>query len=518
MRIATAEDMRRIDREAVEKHGLTIQALMESAARAVLEVLEVQVPSLPRKTFGVVCGPGNNGGDGLALARFLRKRKASVVVLFRGDPEDLREEPKRQFEKTKAARVPVIVLGDSAALSQAPALLGECDELVDALFGTGLSRAVEGLDRELIRLINASGKPVTAVDLPSGLSADTGQVLGEAVQATRTITFGLPKPAFFTPNGSSRSGKWTVADIGFPKALLESDNLVTRMTEARQVTAMLPTYDSSTHKGTRGRLVLVAGATGLTGAAALSAWAAQRIGAGLVTVACPASLNAILEVKLTEPMTAPVPEVEGGFLSAKAAPRVLALCSKVNAVVLGPGVGRHHETGRLMKELVLKLSVPMVVDADALNLLGGMTEVFRGARAPIVVTPHPGEAAGMLKTTIPDVESRRLAVAKQIAREYNVTVVLKGPFTVIAVPSGEVWINPTGSRALGTAGTGDVLSGVIGGLLAQRRSPRDAAVAGVFLHGWAGERVERRLGPDGILAGDLLPELPRVLRRARNLG
>jgi hydroxyethylthiazole kinase-like uncharacterized protein yjeF len=237
----------------------------------------------------------------------------------------------------------------------------------------------------------------------------------------------------------------------------------------------------------------------------------------LVTVACPESLNAILEVKLTEPMTAPVPEVEGGFLSLKASGRILHLATNVNAVVIGPGIGRHRETGQLLRDLLTKLTVPMVVDADALNLLGGQLDIFKTLKVPVILTPHPGEAAWLLKTTINDVEQNRVKVAKHIAEGYNVVVVLKGRFTVIAHPQGEVRINPTGNRGLATAGTGDVLSGIIGGLVAQRLPAFDAATAGVYLHGLAGEKASRRLGPDGLMAGDLLPLLPRLLRQVREI-
>jgi NAD(P)H-hydrate epimerase len=226
-------------------------------------------------------------------------------------------------------------------------------------------------------------------------------------------------------------------------------------------------------------------------------------------------LNSILEVKLTEPMTAPVPEVEGGFLSLRATGRILNLATNVNAAIIGPGIGRHRETGQLLRDLLTKLTVPMVVDADALNLLGGQLDIFRAAKAPVVITPHPGEAAWLLKTTINEVEQNRVKVAQQIAEGYNVTVVLKGRFTVIANPQGEIRINPTGNRALATAGTGDVLSGIIGGLIAQRLSTFEAATAGCYLHGLAGERAGRRFGLDGVMAGDLLPILPRLLRRLK---
>lgn len=515
MKLATAQDMRKIDELAVKEHGLTISQLMESAGAAVVRAMEETWEGLPEKTVGILCGKGNNGGDGLAAARLLKQKKTSVVVILAGEEGDLSPEAKGQYQKAKSAKVPIIPLLDGGGMKAVRAALEECDLLVDALFGTGLSRPTEGTSRELIQTAKSLGKPVVAVDIPSGLSADSGSPLGEALPAQMTVTFGLSKIGFYTPIGSTFTGRVVVDDIGFPPALLNAPFLKHELTERETVQRALPKYDENTHKGTRGRLVIVAGATGLTGAAALSAYGAQRIGAGLVTVACPESLIPILGVKLTEPMTAPVPEVEGGFLSLRAAGRILHLTTNVNAVVIGPGIGRHRETGQLLREILTRLTVPMVVDADALNLLGGQLDIFKAVRVPAVLTPHPGEAAWLLKTTINDVEQNRVKVAKQIAEGYNVTVVLKGRFTVIASPEGKVRINPTGSRGLATGGTGDVLSGIIGGLLAQRLSPFEAATAGVYLHGLAGERASRKLGPDGLLAGDLLPLLPRLLRKLK---
>ncbi len=513
MKLATSQDMNKIDAAAVQDHGLSIARLMESAGTEVFRELETHYSPLSKRTVGVLCGKGHNGGDGLVAARLLKNAKASVVAVVLGDAESLAEETAGQLQKAKAAKVPILYLEESEKLPSIQVALEECDLLVDALLGTGLSRPVEGLAKDLIRLVKGLGKPVVAVDIPSGLSADSGTPLGETLSAQRTVTFGLPKVGFYSPTAPTFLGKWRVAEIGFPSELLNASFLKHELTERETVRKILPHYDDYTHKGSRGRVVVVAGATGLTGAASLSALGAQRIGAGLVTVACPESLNAILEVKLTEPMTAPVPEVEGGFLSLRAAGRILHLCTNVNSVVIGPGIGRHRETAQLVRELLTKLPLPMVVDADALNLLGGQLDIFKAARAPVVLTPHPGEAAWLLKISISEVEQNRLKVAKQIAEGYNVVLVLKGRHTVIASPKGEIRINPTGNRALATAGTGDVLSGVIGGLLAQRLSPFDAATAGVYLHGLAGERLARRMGLDGLLAGDLLPMFPKVLRQ-----
>jgi NAD(P)H-hydrate epimerase len=515
MKLATAEDMRKIDELAVKEQSQSILGLMEKAGAAVVKALEETWGDLEDKTVGLLCGKGNNGGDGLVVARLLKRKKVSVVVVLLGEAEDLFGEPLQQVQKVKAAKVPIIPLTNADGLKTIRMALEECDLLVDALFGTGLSRPMDGVCRDLVQMVKTLGKPIVAVDIPSGLSADFGSPLGEALPAQLTVTFGLAKVGFYTPIGSTYTGRVMVDDIGFPEALLAAPFLKHEITELSMVQRSLPKYDENTHKGTRGRVIIVAGATGLTGAAALSAYGAQRIGAGLVTVACPESLIPILSVKLTESMTAPVPEVEGGFLSLKATGRILHLTTNVNSIVIGPGIGRHRETGQLLRELLTKLTVPMVVDADALNLLGGQLDIFKALRAPAVLTPHPGEAAWLLKTTINEVEQNRVKVAKHIAQGYNVTVVLKGRFTVIANPQGDVRINPTGNRGLATGGTGDVLSGIIGGLLAQRLSPFDAATTGVYIHGLAGEKASRRLGPDGLLAGDLLPYLPRLLRQLR---
>ncbi len=515
MKLATSQDMKKIDEMAVKEFSVTVGKFMESAGQAVVDAMESKFGILSHKTVGVLCGPGHNGGDGLVVARLLKENKSSVVAVVVGDPEDMAEETLKQFQKAKTVKVPILFLKGSEGLKSVQVALEECDLLVDSLFGTGLSRPVEGLFRELIRAVKTLAKPIVAVDVPSGFSSDAGVPLGEALTAQLTVTFGLSKIGFYSPTAPAFLGEWKVDKIGFPEQLLNAPFLKHEITEPEMVRKCLPSYDDYTHKGTRGRVLIVAGATGLTGAATLCALGAQRIGTGLVTVACPESLNSILEAKLTEPMTAPVPEVEGGFFSLKAAGRIIHLATNVNSVVIGPGIGRHRETGQLLRELLTKLTLPMVVDADALNLLGGQLDIFKAVKAPVLLTPHPGEAAWLLKTTINDVEQNRVKVAKQIAQGYNVVVILKGHHTVIANPKGEVRINPTGGRALATAGTGDVLSGILGGLLAQRIPLFEAATAGVYLHGMAGDKASKRMGPDGVLAGDLLPLLPKVLRLVR---
>jgi ADP-dependent NAD(P)H-hydrate dehydratase / NAD(P)H-hydrate epimerase len=514
MKLATADDMKKMDGLAVKDYGLTVARLMESAGTAVVRALAGHWPDLKDRKVAVLCGKGNNGGDGLAAARMLKMRKVPATVVLLGGPETLGPEPRLQYQKAKAAKVPVFCWTgpDGAAARKA---MEKSDLLVDALFGTGLSRPLEGEALDLLRTAKRLGKPVAAVDIPSGLSADSGCPLGDALPALFTVTFGLSKPGFYTPTGAAFAGRVLVDDIGLPPELLSAPFLKHELTDPERVGESLPSYDENTHKGTRGKLLLLAGSTGLTGAAVLSAYGAQRIGAGLVTVGCPESLNGILEAKLTEPMTLPLSEAEGGVLSEGAEEKILRTLAGMDAVVIGPGVGRHPETGRLLRSLLPKITLPMVLDADALYLLGGEPGWFRSLRAPVVLTPHPGEASSLLGISTAEIQRDRVQVAKQMARDYNGTAVLKGRFTVIAGPEGHVRINPTGNRGLATGGTGDVLSGMIGGLLAQGLSPFEAAASAVFIHGWAGERASRRMGPDGLLAGDLLPLLPRLLRSLR---
>lgn len=510
MKIVTASEMRRLDQRAVGEYGIPVRRLMESAGEAVVAVLRERFA--PLRFAGVVCGMGNNGGDGFVAARLLKRMGVRVAALLAGDPLRLPSEPRRQYDRARAVGVRFRTRADAAAVREA---LSDCDVIVDALFGTGLSRPLTGEPLAIVRAINRIGRPVVSVDVPSGMSADDGSPRGDSIRAAITVTFGLPKLGFYTTEGRARVGTVVTADIGFPRELLDDAAFRHAFPERAEIRGLLPRYGEDIHKGTRGRLIVAAGSAGLSGAAALCATAAQRIGAGLVTVACPRSLNPILEVKLTEPMTAPMPETADGGLTERALGSILRLASRADAAVVGPGLGRHPRTARLLTGLLPRLPVPVVLDADALNLLGGRPSRLKVVKAPVLLTPHPGEAARLLRTDVAAVERDRVRVAKEIARGYNAVVVLKGHQTVVADPRGQVRLNPTGNRALATAGTGDVLSGVIGGLLAQRLSPFDAAVAGVYLHGLAGERASRRIGLDGVLAGDLLPILPRVLRDLR---
>lgn len=516
MKLAGSADMRRLDQEAVEVHGLPVSRLMEAAGAAAARELERAFGPVRGKTVGVVCGKGNNGGDGLVAARRLKARRARVLAVLAGDPAGLRGEPAVQLDRARRAGVSLLSVSDRLSLQAALEALGRCDVLVDALFGTGLDRPVEGLPLELIRGMNRLEKPVLAVDLPSGLSADTGAPLPEAVRARWTVTFGLPKKGLCTPVGARHAGEWTVDPIGFPEALLRAPFLTASLTEPQEIAAWVPPFPEDVHKGSRGRVLVVGGGPGMSGAPALAALACLRCGAGYVTVACPKRVHDLLEIRVTEAVTAALPETDEGFLASSAAERILELSKSADAVVVGPGIGWAGETAALLREILPALTLPLVVDADGLYHLSGNPELLGGRKVPAVLTPHPGEAARLAGRTVLEIEGDRLRVAGDLASRYNSVVLLKGRYTAVAEPGGALRVNPTGSRALATAGSGDVLSGIVGALLARGLAPFSAAAASAYLHGLAGEEAEREIGPDGVLAGDLLPRIPAALRGLRN--
>jgi NAD(P)H-hydrate epimerase len=359
--------------------------------------------------------------------------------------------------------------------------------------------------------MNGSGIPILAVDVPSGLDADTGRAEGPCVRARQTVTLALPKLGLLLHPGRGLAGDLVVADIGMPRALIAEAEAAVCVTGEEDVRSRLPARPPDAHKGTFGRAFLLGGSVGMTGAAALAAEAALRAGAGLAFLGCPSSLNAILEAKLTEVITVPLPETESGGISDSGSDVVRAQIGASQAVAIGPGLGRHPRTAALVRQILKECAAPIVVDADALNVVAPAGPGTFPPRA--VLTPHPGEMARLLGTNTGTVQSNRVATAARAAREWECVVLLKGTPTVIAAPSGEVWLNPTGSSGMATGGTGDVLTGLTAGLLAQGLSPLAAALCAAYVHGRAGERAAGRLGEAGMLAGDVLTAVPHIFRQ-----
>ncbi len=502
--LVTAEEMRGLDRHTIEERGVPGELLMECAGQLVAREAEALLAAGGQ--VWILCGAGNNGGDGWVAGRHLHARGVAVQVVSAVPAERLRGDAAANASRAERIGVPV-----NARLRPQPG-----DVVVDALFGTGLGRPVEGEPARWIRKLGQrpAGVPVLAVDLPSGLDADTGQVLGVAVQADVTLTLGLPKLGLALEPGRQHAGRIRVGRIGI---LDEAPGLAPQAETwtRRAVGALLPARPRHGHKGTFGHLLVAAGSEGMTGAAALAAHGAGRVGAGLVTVACPAGTNPVLEVKCTEAMTAPVAETSEHAFALEAEKAILELAAGRDAVVLGPGIGRAGETLALVRRLAERLSVPLVLDADGLLAFREALGVLKARRAPTIVTPHPGEAATLLAQTTAEITADRPAAARALARESGAVVVLKGAGTVTAEATGRLAVNPTGGPVLGSGGTGDVLAGVIGGLLVQGVPPFEAAHAGAALHGAAGDRFAAQRGEAGLLAADLPELLPGVLATYR---
>jgi NAD(P)H-hydrate epimerase len=506
----TASEMRALDRWTIE-HGTPGATLMERAGAGAARVLRERLRR-PRGPIVVVCGRGNNGGDGFVIARHLRRAGTPVEVWLAARPEEVQGDAATMLARWRRGRGTVHELTTQAAVAALTRRLERAATVVDALFGTGLNAPVRGTAAEAIAAIGRCGAPVLAVDIASGLSADTGLPLGAAVRATVTATFGFPKIGQLVYPGVDHTGLLAVVDIGIPPAAVAAVAPRGSLLEAHEVGRILPPRARDAHKGDFGHVLAIAGSRGKTGAALLAAQACGRAGAGLVTLAVPASLQAVLEAQVREAMTAALPDTGDGAAALADGNDLEALLRGRAAVVCGPGLGLAAETRALVAHVARRCSVPLVLDADALNALAG-THVLHERAGPTVLTPHPGEMARLLGTDVAAVQADRLAAARGFARAQRVVVVLKGARTIVASPDGGAAISPAGNPGMASGGTGDVLAGVIGALLAQGIDPFEAAALGVFAHGAAGDAVARRQGEVGLLAGDLLAELPATFAR-----
>jgi len=514
-RVVTAEQMREMDRRASEEFGVPSLFLMENAGRAVADEAARMLGDARGKVILVVCGPGNNGGDGFVAARHLSQAGALPVIVYVGDRDKAKGDALANIKIAEGMGLDVVVIAD---LRRDWAKTPDRPELIiDALLGTGIKGEVREPYAGAIARINggatSSDCSVLAVDIPSGVDADTGQLLGPAVKADVTVTLALPKIGLVTYPGASWVGELVVADIGIPEEAMRGiPGDATYLAGWHNAIGLAFLRPQDAHKGHYGHVAIVAGSVGMTGAAALAAMGALRIGTGLVTVAVPESLNDIMEVKLTEAMTIPVPEGKARAFGLASLDRTLAIIAERDAAVIGPGFGRDEDTIAFTLKLIRKLTKPAIIDADALYAVSRDLSVLDKCKAPLVITPHPGEMATLLGTTAEQVQSNRLGTARAFAKEHGVAVVLKGAGSVIARPEGTAYINTTGTPGMATGGTGDVLSGMIGGLLA---GPHAAVEAAVYLHGRAGEIAAQRLGEAAMIAGDVADSIGCALLELR---
>ncbi len=511
MRILNSEQMREADRRTIEEIGIPSIVLMENAGRQVVAAIETAFADRMSGPIAVVCGRGSNGGDGFVVARTLHQRGGDVAVFVIGSIGDIRGDARSNLEILGRLGVSVVEVADEQTWELHFSEIARAGLIVDAMFGTGLKAPLSGMMETLVADINGSGIPVVAIDLPSGLSADTSNLVGDCIDAAMTVTLGAPKLPLILPPAEAKAGDIVIADIGIPFEVIESVappriDLLTRDDVRELVVPRQP----DGHKGDFGHVLIVGGSRGKTGAPHLSGSAALRSGAGLVTIAAPRSCQPTIAALAAEYMTEPLDETAEGSIAESALDRILEL--EPDVIAAGPGLGRDPSTVAFVHALLDRTSSPLVLDADALNAFAGNAGRLSSRQGrTIVLTPHPGEMARLLGTTVEDVQGNRLEVSRHFATLHHVYVVLKGHRTVIATPDGELFINPTGNPGMATGGTGDVLTGMIAAWLGQLLDADAACKLAVFLHGAAGDLAEADEGEVAMVAGDVLSHLGDAL-------
>jgi NAD(P)H-hydrate epimerase len=508
MKLVTAEQMRAVDKAAIEGRGIPSEELMENAGHGIAEhILLFLAGAEETPHFSIFCGKGNNGGDGYVVGRHLAQAGCDVTFYFLGPIDKLSKDARLNFDRVAGMGLELVEVKSELDL---PEYL-QTDFVVDAIFGTGFSGAPRGLAGKMIEYINDRPCPVISVDMPSGLNADNGQHEGEVVRATYTFTLALPKYGLYVSPGREMAGEASVVPIGIPPEVVQEFDFKVDLTGLIDLTWLLPDRPAEGHKGTFGKVLLVAGSLGLTGAAAMAAKSALRAGCGLAKIATPRSVLPIIAPMCQEATGHPLPEVsKKGALATRALGEIRELAESHDSLAIGPGIGQHHETAELIRRLVAKLDKPAVIDADGLNLLAGHMDIIKEKpdSDQIVLTPHPGEFFRLAEKRVSNDIHERLKTAADFAAEYGVVLVLKGSPSVIAEPGGRTWVNPSGNDGMASGGTGDVLTGVIASLLAQGLNPIGAAVAGCFLHGLAGDFAADEMTARALIAGDMIEFLP----------
>ncbi len=505
MKICTVQEMRECDRKAVEDYGLSETILMENAGHAVYEVIKREFGLVARR-FVVLCGGGNNGGDGLVVARKLHSSGVAVLVYLLVEEDAVSGTARTNLEAAVRAGIPVQRLYASGDLH----LVRSSDVIIDAMLGTGLSRSPEGLYAEVIEHLNASSHLVVAVDTPSGVNGDTGATGGVAVRATCTVTFGLPKRGNLLPPGRELCGRLYVTHLSFPPSLYDSVGHV----ETSQLVP-LPARPLESHKSDYGDVLFIAGARSYLGAPVLAAMSFLRAGGGYARLATPATLAPLLGSRASEAVIMPLQETADGSVALSNLDELCAMSERIDMVVAGPGLSLNEETQELVRYLVARVSTPVLVDGDGLSAIARDVSCLRNRRAPTVLTPHAGEMARLLGCAVAEIEQDRVAAVQEAARTLGGIMVLKGSSTLIGEASGPISLNLTGNPGMATAGCGDVLTGTIAAVSGMGLDLRSAAVVGAFLHGLAGDLATEEKGPDGMIATDVVEHLPAATRLYR---
>jgi len=503
--------MKKIDKKAMEDLGIIGPILMENAGSYISREILKRFPKINKNSVGIVCGKGNNGGDGFVVARHLFNRGCSPHVILLAKKEDLKGDAELNCHIADQMGIPILEVTDEEGWRKNRDEVIHSDIIVDAIFGTGLTEPVKGRYVKIIEDINQANSYKVAVDIPSGISSNTFQIIGPCIQADLTVTMAAPKIAHIFPPTESYMGNLVIADISAPPFLFDEESLNIEFIEKGYLVPYFKKRENDTHKGTYGHLFILSGSVGKTGAAALAGKSALEMGAGLVTVGTPQSCLPVVAGFMMELMTEPLSETKEGTLSENALGRINDLLKGKDAVLIGPGISTHESTSKLILSLLPSIKVPTVLDADALNIISSNPEVLKSMAGPVVVTPHPGEFARMVHATTKDVVGKKLELVPQFARKYGVYVVLKGYRTVTAAPDGKVFINPTGNPGMATGGAGDVLSGIIASMVMQKGDFLEAILASIYVHGLSGDIGSREIGEKSLVAGDIIKYLPQAV-------
>lgn len=505
MKLVTSETMRQMDKAAIEGENIPSEELMENAglgiAQAIMADFLIDEEEL---SFTIFCGKGNNGGDGFVIGRHLFKIGCEVEFYCLASKDNLSKDSQLNFIKAEELGIPIYEISE---LDDLPLFL-DSDFIIDAIFGTGFSSAPRDLSAELIEYINDQPQTVIAVDMPSGLNADNGKHEGVVVDADYTYTLAQPKYGLFVSPGRELSGLVDIIPIGIPEDVTDKFKVYDNLISHDFVSDSLPERDPEGHKGTFGKLFILGGGLGMTGASALAGKSALRSGCGLVKIGCPKTTLPIVASQIIEATTHPLPDVaKKGVLALRGLGEIKKVVAEHDALVIGPGIGIHHETKELLIRLLLSIDKPTVLDADGLNNISKDLSVLEDTSADLILTPHPGEFFRMTGIEVPADIHKRIEIAREFAIKYQTILVLKGSPTLVANVDGMVYLNPTGNNGMATGGSGDVLSGIIGSLLVQKMEPIDAAVCGVFIHGVAGDNASYELGDRSLIASDIIDYL-----------
>jgi NAD(P)H-hydrate epimerase len=518
MKVVTPSQMKEIDEFAIQSIGIPGVVLMENAALGIVNEIVGDFGDIKGKAICLFAGKGNNGGDAFAVARHLYNKGAQVTVLITADKREIAGDAAINLGILDKMGITMMGIADDPSLEAATGLIGKVDLIVDGILGTGLKGEIKGIIREVLDFINGEKIPVLAIDIPSGVNGETGEIHGVCIKAYKTVTFALPKPGHFLHPGCGFIGKLVVSDIGIPEIAVQNSDIKNYVIDEERVKKLIPIRYPESNKGDCGKLLIITGSTGMTGAGCLTGGAALRSGAGLVYMAVPSSLVPIYESNLIESVTISLEDEKMGCLSKKAIPEILEQIEKLDAVAIGPGLSLKGDVIDVVARVIENSLKPLVIDADGINAVAKDVSVLNRKKAQIVFTPHPGEMARLLGVSIKEVQSDRIKIARDFSRKWDVVTVLKGSRTIVASPDGRVYININGNSGMSTGGTGDVLTGIITSLIGQGLNPVDAAVAGVYLHGLSGDSAAGVKGEHGIVAGDLVQELPGIIKKLISTG